>query len=143
MKSIHQEANGDRALEKQEALTGIYNSMFEKAFECCVFINHYVKKGFFGAMKQHPTQNIDPHIIFIGRLFIFNASDTVAEYQKEFSKLKEALSSALAKDTNDKANEIRGIVDGTCQTVKKTNQGVDALSTYLSIHLYTRTQRRL
>ncbi|PBK68563.1 hypothetical protein ARMSODRAFT_975958 [Armillaria solidipes] len=111
MKSIHKAANSERAVEKQEDLTEIYNSMFEKAFECCVFINHYVEKGFFG------------------RLFIFNALDMVTEYQKEFSNLKEALSYALAKDTNDKANETRGIVDETRQTVKKTDQGVDALNT--------------
>ncbi len=55
MKMIHQEVNSERASQKQENLTKIYNSMFEKTFECCVFINNYEKKGSFGAMKQHPT----------------------------------------------------------------------------------------
>ncbi len=55
MKSIHDEANSERALQKQEDLTELYNSMFEKTFECCVFINHYAKKGFLGTIKQHPT----------------------------------------------------------------------------------------
>ncbi|KAK0430626.1 hypothetical protein EV421DRAFT_247724 [Armillaria borealis] len=111
MKSIHEDANSERALQKQEDLTGIYNSMFEKTFECCVFINNYVKKGFFG------------------RLSILNASDTVTKYQKEFSDFKEDLSSALIKNTNYVANETRVIVDETRQTVKKTDEGVDALNT--------------
>ncbi len=81
----------------------------------------------------------------------------VTKYQKEFSAFKEDLSSALAKDTNYMVNETRGIVNETRQTVnethgivdethqivKKTDQGVDTLSTYLSIHIYTGTQRRL
>ncbi len=55
MKSIHEEANSECALQEQDHLTEIYNSMFEKTFECCIFINNYVKKGFPGKMKQCPT----------------------------------------------------------------------------------------
>ncbi len=55
MKSIYEEANSEHALQKQKDLTGIYNSMFEKTFECCVFINNYVKKGFPGTVKQYST----------------------------------------------------------------------------------------
>ncbi len=60
----------------------------------------------------------------------------VTKYQKEFSDFKERLSSALAKDTNYVTNKIHRIVE-------KTDQGVDTLSMYLSIHIYTGTERHL
>lgn len=132
MKSIHQDANSGRALEKQDDLTGIYNSMFEKAFECCIFINHYAKKGFFGAIKQHPTSNMVPHITLIGKLLSFNALNKVTKYKDEFSNLKKDLNSALNKNTNYVTNKIHGIVNDA-------HQGVDMLSTCLSICIYTGT----
>ncbi|PBK87875.1 hypothetical protein ARMGADRAFT_1085207 [Armillaria gallica] len=110
MKSIHQEANSERALQKQHHLIEIYNSMFEKTFECCVFINNYEKKGSFG------------------RLFSFNTSDTVTDYQEVFSNFEKKLDSALIMDTNYVAKEILGTVDETRQTVKKTDHGIDALN---------------
>ncbi|PBK81335.1 hypothetical protein ARMGADRAFT_1171450 [Armillaria gallica] len=110
MKSIHEVANSECALQKQGDLTGIYNSMFEKTFECCVFINNYMKKG------------------FPGRLSILNAPDMVTKYQEEFSNFKEDLSSALIKNTHFMAKEILGTVSETHQTVKKTDQSVDMLN---------------
>ncbi len=55
LKSIHREANNDHAVQMQEDLTEIYNFMFEKVFEGCLFINDYAKKGIFSMVKQHPT----------------------------------------------------------------------------------------
>ncbi|PBK87905.1 hypothetical protein ARMGADRAFT_447104 [Armillaria gallica] len=116
MKSIHELANSEHALQKQEDLMGIYNSMFEKTFECCVFINNYVKKG------------------FLGRLSILNVSDMVTKYQKEFSNFKEDLSLALIKNTNYVAKETHEIVNKTHQTVRTTGQGVDMLNTSVELN---------
>ncbi len=53
-----------------------------------------------------------------------------------FSEFKANLNSALIKNTHSVAKEILETVNETHQTVKKTDQGVDMLSTYLSIHIY-------
>ncbi|PBK87871.1 hypothetical protein ARMGADRAFT_1085205 [Armillaria gallica] len=82
LKSIHREANNDRAVQMQEDLTEIYNFMFEKAFEGCLFINGYAKKGIFG------------------RFFILNLSDTVKQYNNEFDKFHDKLERVLRKNTN-------------------------------------------
>ncbi|KAK0451735.1 hypothetical protein EV421DRAFT_1060463 [Armillaria borealis] len=82
MKSTYEQASNEDVLRKRAVLEGIYNSMFDKTFECCVFIQSYTKKGFFG------------------RLFTRNVSDRAKEFQEAFEVFRKNLGDAIGKDTN-------------------------------------------
>ncbi|KAK0229512.1 hypothetical protein EDD85DRAFT_130610 [Armillaria nabsnona] len=110
LKSIHQEANNDRDIQMQEDLTEIYSFMFEKVFECCVFVNHYVKKE------------------FLGRFITLNPSDTIKKYNNEFDKFHNRLERALRKNinkgvtvlnTSDELNKLIAQHKGTVETSPK------------------------
>ncbi|PBK87865.1 hypothetical protein ARMGADRAFT_1034473 [Armillaria gallica] len=54
---------------------------------------------------------MDESCVFCPQESIGSSSDKVTKYQKEFSDIKADLSSALAKDTNDKVNKIYDMLD--------------------------------
>ncbi|SJL10355.1 uncharacterized protein ARMOST_13741 [Armillaria ostoyae] len=89
MKSTYEQASNEDVLRKRAVLEGIYNSMFDKTFECCVFIQSYTKKGFFG------------------RLFTRNVSDRTKEFQEAFEVFRKNLGDAIGKDTNIVVRDTR------------------------------------